>query len=145
MLTPLKAINSRTLAAIALLFFVVYCSVGVCTNWVGSSGMGAGSAPMNAENMMMDHSQHQSGDAPMSDMSHCGSDGSGCDWSRNLVADPMVDAEPSTSFFILFILSASVLLVMLWRQIRHYGPFVRERFFLRGYPRIHLLNAVFLN
>lgn len=141
MLTSFKAINSRTLAAIALLFFVVYCSVGVCTNWVGSSS----SELMTADSMVMDHSQHQSGDAPMSDMSHCGSDESGCDWGRNLVADPVMDADPTTSFFVLFFISASALLVILWRQARQHGPFVRERFFLRGYPRLHVLHAVFLN
>ena len=139
-ITP-KTISSRTLAAIALLFFVVYCSVGVCTNWLGSSS----SDLMAVDRVMMDHSQHQSGDTPVSDMSHCGSDESGCDWGRNLVADPVQDADPSTSFFVLYILSASILLVMLWRQARLFGPFVRERVFLRGYPRLHLQYAVFLN
>lgn len=100
---------------------------------------------MAVDHVMMDHSQHQSGDTPVSDMSHCGSDESGCDWGRNLVADPMQDADPSTSFFVLYILSASILLVMLWRQARLFGPFVRERVFLRGYPRLHVQHAVFLN
>jgi hypothetical protein len=141
MLSAHRTISSRILAAIALLFFVVYCSVGVCTNWVGSSN----SDPVFTNDLIMDHSQHQSGDAPMSDMSHCGSDESGCDWGRNLVADPVQDADPSTSFFVLYLLSASILLVMLWRQLRLSGPFVRERVFLRGYPRLHIQHAVFLN
>ena len=151
MLAYFRSIGRRTLAACAALFFVLYCSIGVCTNWLEASG--TQSSVMHAE--MIDHSHHQashtahtshvSHDQPLPDSAHCGGGESGCEWSRNLAVDPMQDADPAHSVFLIYLLAASVMLAMLWRQVRLVGPYVRQRFFLRSYPRLHLQHAVFLN
>jgi hypothetical protein len=41
--------------------------------------------------------------------------------------------------------AASLVLALLWRQVRLVGPYVRQHFFLRSYPRLQLQHAVFLN
>jgi len=141
--------TTRMLAALMALFFVLYCSVGVCTNWLQTSQSDRGMAQME----MMDHSQHQGthaghhaeGKQPAPDNAHCGGDTNGCEWSRNLAVDPTQDADPAHSFFLLYFLAASLVLALLWRQVRLVGPYVRQHFFLRSYPRLHLQHAVFLN
>lgn len=140
MLTQLFTTRNKMLATIALLFFVVYCAVGVCTSWASAVADGDTQTAQ-----IVDHSIHHSGDKQMPDASHCGSGESGCEWSRKLVADPMPDADPDHTYFLLYLISASVLLALLWRQVRMFGPYVRQLFVLRGYPRLHVQHAVFLN
>lgn len=131
---------NKTLATIVLLFVVVYCAVGVCTNWVIPA---AGNTTDTVQ--LVDHGHHHTSGESMPDASHCGSGESGCEWGRKLVADPMQDADPDHTYFLLYLISASVLLALLWRQVRLFGPYVRQLFILRGYPRLHVQHAVFLN
>jgi len=139
MRSPFNTVSRKTVATLAILFFVVYCAVGVCTNWLGAVDASAASVQVT------DHSHHHSGQQQVPDVSHCGGDESGCEWSRSFVSDPVTDVDSDHGFFLLYLISASVLLALLWRQVRLFGPYVRQLFVLRGYPRLHLQHAVFLN
>lgn len=130
--------RGRLIAVLSLLFFVVYCSVGVCTNLIGTSERSID---------VVDHSQHvmQVDIAP----AHCETTPASCEWGVNPISDPLFDLQPSSSFFFLYIAAVSTLLIsvlLLFTNSRHLlFAFAKQQFFQRGYPRLHLQNAVFLN
>lgn len=142
--------QSRLIAAFSLLFFVLYCSVGVCTNLF--SGSAPSSTPiMNGE--MVDHSMHtgMSSEQPINNgaLAHCDGQPKSCDWSINPVVDPVADAIPDITFFLQYLLTGVVLLFSVLQIAGHrlsYGySFVRERCRFSGVPRLHLQQAIFLN
>lgn len=151
--------QSRLIAAFSLLFFVLYCSVGVCTNLFASSlsdntfSVSVSSNTAAAGSSHSDHSMHMSmsSDQPATNASlaHCDGQPKSCDWSINPVVDPVADAIPDMTFFLQYLLSGVVLLFSVLLATAHnlsYGySFVRERCRFSGVPRLHLQQAVFLN
>lgn len=150
--------QSKVIAAISLLFFVLYCSVGVCTNLFGSSVDSSSSGSVSMSSAVSgadqaDHSMHMgmSSDQPVDNASlaHCDGQPQSCDWSINPVVDPVADAIPDMTFFLQYLLSGVVLLFSFLLATAHklsYGySFVRERCRFSGVPRLHLQQAVFLN
>lgn len=151
--------QSRLIAAFSLLFFVLYCSVGVCTNlFASSSSDGSSSVSVSADTAALssnhsDHSMHMgmSADQPATNASlaHCDGQPKSCDWSINPVVDPVADAIPDMTFFLQYLLSGvvllfSVLLATSYKLSYSYS-FVWERCRFSGVPRLHLQQAVFLN
>lgn len=135
--------RSRIVAALSLLFFVVYCSVGVCTNLLNSIVKAPEGTSVAAA---VDHSQHQMDSETVPE--HCQPESSGCQWSVNPVFDPVADAQPATSFFFLYVTFASALLLSLLQRLQIGGSFfsfAREQFYQRSYPRIHIQKSVFQN
>lgn len=125
-----------------MLFFVLYCSVGVCTSLLSP-------APTSTSDINP-HSMH----GMTSDMSvtmmanHCDTQIESCDWSLNPVTDPVADAAPDTSFFVLYLLISSTFLLsllLLAKQLGHLILFAQAKDYQRNYPRVHVQNAVFLN
>mgnify|MGYP001061800100 FL=1 len=137
--------RSRTIAALSLLFFIVYCSVGVCTNLLGSTLSDASGSHVMAQGM--DHSQHTLNADIVSE--HCANGEVGCDWSVNPVADPATDAQPLSSFFFLYAIAFASLLLTLISGFRQGASFrfafALQQFYQCGFPRLHLQKAVFLN
>lgn len=133
--------RGRVIAAFSLLFFIVYCSAGVCTNLL--------SVPVSDGVVVsgVDHSQHMSTDSKFNE--HCDNGGISCEWSVNPVADPIDDATPLSSFFFLFALGVTTLLFNLRPDFRQrivfLFAFARQQFFQRSFPRLHIQQAVFLN
>ncbi|WP_415888976.1 hypothetical protein ACMXYV_13430 [Neptuniibacter sp. SY11_33] len=151
--------KSRLIAAFSLLFFVLYCSVGVCTNLFASSSSDSTPSVSLSTNAALvgsnhsDHSMHtgMSSDQPAKNASlaHCDGQPKSCDWSINPVVDPVADAIPDMTFFLQYLLSGvvvlfSILLVTAYKLSYGYS-FVRERCRFSGVPRLHLQQAVFLN
>lgn len=142
--------KTRTVAALALLFFVIYCSVGVCTNLFGSAGSGSATETTVAA---VDHSAHagHSAQAQQAELAaHCDStEKPGCNWSLNPVADPVSDLDTGPAFFTFYLVAtgALLLIVALYQLLSgpHRFAFAREQYYLCGYPRRHLQHAVFLN
>jgi len=156
--------QSRLIAAFSLLFFVLYCSVGVCTNLFASSSSDSSSAgssstvsvTMNtatAGTAHVDHSMHMGMSSDQSagqvSLAHCDGQPKNCDWSLNPVVDPVADATPDMTFFLQYLLSGVVLLfsilLAISLKLSYSYSFVRERCRFSGVPRLHLQKAVFLN
>lgn len=135
---------NKAITALMLLMFVVYCSVGVCTSLQGGIPEGELNTATGGQS---GHAHHHMAEDPGSSLSinHCG-DSESCEWSRNLVAEPVLDAP--ADFFFAYLLTA-VSLIYLLSQILSGGrgqyAFAREQFFQYTYPRLHLQKAVFLN
>ena len=130
--------RGRVIAALSVLFFIVYCSAGVCTNLIGSVP-----PPVNSA---IDHSQHNMDDQAVE---HCSKAVSACEWGTNAVADTLDDFVQSSLFFFLYISGLSVLLLRaglhLNNRQRPVFSFARAQYYQQDYPRIHLQKAVFLN
>lgn len=134
----------KAIAALLMLFFVVYCSVGVCTNMLSSVMSTAQSAP--AMSAHSHHHQMEHNDF-MQQAGHCGESES-CEWSLNPVSDPVSSMESQADFFLAYLVTAVCLLflfvpVKLRRRLCY--AFSRENYFQQSYPRLHLQKGVFLN
>ncbi|WP_286240063.1 hypothetical protein [Neptuniibacter halophilus] len=119
-----------------LLFFIAYCTLGICTNLV--SAMAGQNATQATE-----HQHHAQSDN--ADAAHCEQSKS-CEWRSKLLTDTLPDHNASF-FFAYLITSISLLLSALGLRLsgsRRYA-FARQQYFLRTYPRLHLQKAVFLN
>jgi hypothetical protein len=134
-----------------MLFFVVYCSAGVCTNWISSSS-NSGLITSIEASVQGEHAHHvlQQGEQDASpSTSHCESSGSsGCEWSVNPTSADLFSAESESPFFFHYMLVTTVLaLMVLLRQLGQHArfAFARSQFFPSGYPRLHLQKSVFLN
>lgn len=141
----------KAIAALVMLFFVVYCSVGVCTNMLSSS-----LPPVISDTAESDHAHHhriessgqiKSSGAVHQQAGHCEESGS-CEWSINPVADPVSSLDSPSGFFLAYLVTAVCLLFLfapinLRRRLCY--AFSRENFYQQSYPRLHLQKAVFLN
>lgn len=135
---PILSKKNRMIAALCALLLVVYCSVGVCTNLLGSMQVVTDMAAM-------DHSHHNMSEEPQAE--HC-ADMSGCDWSLNPVNDSLSSTDLAADFFFAYVIAASVFIMFGWLSTvrdRWHFAFARAQFYLLTYPRLHLQNAVFLN
>lgn len=141
----------KAIAALLMLFFVVYCSVGVCTNMLASS-----LPPVTPNTVESAHAHHHqmatSGQVDnngtgQQQAGHCEESGS-CEWSINPVADPVSSLDSPAGFFLAYLVTAVCALflfspVHLRRRLCY--AFSRENFYQQSYPRLHLQKAVFLN
>lgn len=131
--------RSRFITALLAVFFVVYCSVGVCTNLIDTG----------SDQPHDKHAHHQMGDHSMHDMQsgHCEGEGS-CDWSLNSVSQTATLSDLENSFYFAYLIPVLALLIIALSTVllqRRSYAFARERFYQHSYPRIHLQQAVFLN
>lgn len=149
----------QSIAALCMLFFVVYCSAGVCTNLIPSSLNGSSnsssitSVAASVQGGHAHHAEHQIAQqgeqnaAPNS--AHCESSGSsGCEWSVNPTSADIFSAESESPFFFQYMLVTTALaLAVLLRQLGQHArfAFARSQYFPSGYPRLHLQKSVFLN
>ena len=142
----------QSIAALCMLFFVVYCSAGVCTNWISSSSNSSAITLVEAS-VHDEHAHHAAQQIAQQDTSpstaHCESSGSsGCEWSVNPSSADNFSAEGDSPFFFQYMLVTTVLaLAVLLRQLGQHArfAFARSQFFPSGYPRLHLQKSVFLN
>jgi hypothetical protein len=145
----------QSIAALCMLFFVVYCSAGVCTNWISSSS-NSSSITLVEASVQGEHAHHaehqiaQQGEQnAVPNTAHCESSGSsGCEWSVNPTSADLFSAESESPFFFHYMLVTTVLaLMVLLRQLGQHArfAFARSQFFPSGYPRLHLQKSVFLN
>lgn len=132
---------NKALTALMLLLFVVYCSVGVCTSLLNSFSQ----SEMGQEQSAHTHHQMSESAGLAEGMNHCG-DSESCEWSRNLVAEPVLDV-PADFFFAYLLAAVSLvyLLSLILSRGRGLYAFARENCFQYTYPRLHLQKAVFLN
>ncbi|MCP4598904.1 hypothetical protein, partial [Neptuniibacter sp.] len=93
----------KAIAALLMLFFVVYCSVGVCTNMLSSSLPPVKSA--TAEPAHAHHHQMASSGTVQQQAGHCEESGS-CEWSINPVADPVSSLDSPAGFFLAYLVTA---------------------------------------
>jgi hypothetical protein len=132
----------RTFTAYLAVMFVVYCSVGVCSQMMAKAPSMSGEAVSAHAHHQMDSAQHESSVVTK----HC-DDTASCDWNLNPLTDGMLVLDDSAFFFAYLVLAVA----LIWQSTsarslgwRGYG-FFRERFFQYTYPRLHLQQAVFLN
>lgn len=132
--------RTRIITAFLAVVFVLYCSVGVCTD-LFSGGSTAPSNDTHAHHVA-EHADHE-----VINQSHCESADS-CEWSINPVSDstPLLDAE--AGFFLVYLISATSLIFLFYALLRHQRrryAFAQSNFFQSSYPRLHLQQAVLLN
>lgn len=146
----------QSIAALCMLFFVVYCSAGVCTNLIPSSLNGSSnssSITLVEASVHDEHAHHAVQKIVQQDTSpstaHCESSGSsGCEWSVNPSSADIFSSEGDSPFFFHYMLITTALaLMVLLRQLGQHArfAFARSQFFPSGYPRLHLQKSVFLN
>ncbi|MGI1671503.1 MAG: hypothetical protein K6L74_14425 [Neptuniibacter sp.] len=131
--------RNRFITAILAVVFVVYCSVGVCTDLIST-----------AEPVDDAHAHHNMEGQVHQDILqqfHCDSSDS-CQWSLNLVSDPVSFDELGTGYALAYLVSSATLILMVLslslKQRRRYA-YALNNLYQPSYPRLHLQKSVFLN
>lgn len=142
--------QNRVIATLGVLFFILYCSVGVCTNLIGGAGSGAAHQAAQDAESVMDHSQHAGFSEAQSQLqSHCESEPNSCEWSINPVSDPVSAADPVADYFVHYLTLTAALILVFLSFFSHkrssWLASLREQYYRHSYPRLHLQHSVFLN
>jgi hypothetical protein len=131
--------RNRIITAILAVVFVVYCSVGVCTDLISTAQpVDDAHAHHHMEGQMQKDKLQQS---------HCDSSDS-CQWSLNPVSDPVSFDEHGAGYFLAYLVSSATLILIVLsqslKQRRRYA-YALNNLYQPSYPRLHLQKSVFLN
>lgn len=135
----------KATTALMMLFFVVYCSVGVCTNLLFTSS--TQTAPLGTAESAHAHHNMVASAENTQQAGHCAEPES-CEWSLNPVFDPVSSLDSQVGFFLAYLVAAVCTLFLfspanLRRRLCY--AFSSESGYQPTYPRLHLQKAVFLN
>jgi hypothetical protein len=132
--------RTRFITAILAVMFVLYCSVGVCTDLFSVDSSTISNDP-HAHHMTK-HVEHD-----VIPQSHCETSES-CEWSINPVSDQTASFDAESGFFLAYLISSTSLMFMFYSLLQHQRrryAYAQSHFYPPSYPRLHLQQSVFLN